>query len=306
MKMDVAEFTDLAVQIATEDVGCNRMWTSQEEDLLRSYHGHLTDEQIGELLGRTRVAVEIHWKRELHLPAPTTDPDYITTRRIALLLGLDNHITPSWVDRGILPGEYIPRHDDQLHRRVLRTVFFKWLFEPEHWIWFDIHRVPDPELRELLEQAERDWGDEWWTTNQVAEYHHVNNKDVLRYINAGRIQAIQAHNRSGRNQDHWANWYILRSEATRPEIVFYRLPSVLFTGMHVIVREIVERKPVQKLIYGLFRPNKTSYYVIAKYTDKDEAVFIAHYIEENGGPKPSILHAAAKAWRENADHTDHA
>ena len=65
--MDVAEFTDLAVQIAAEDTGYNRMWTQAEENLLRSYHGHLTDEQIGELLGRTRIAVEIHWKRELHL-----------------------------------------------------------------------------------------------------------------------------------------------------------------------------------------------------------------------------------------------
>jgi hypothetical protein len=216
--MDVDELIDLTVQIQAEDRV--RQWTEEEDNILRRLHGHLTDQQIGEILGRSKIAVTIHWKRELHLPSPTKDPDYITAYRIARALGVDNHVTPTWIDRGILPGEYIPREDDQLWRRVRIDIFLDWLMDPMNWIWFNIHKVTNPDLKELLAQKEKEWGDEWWTTNQVAAHHHVDNKDVLRFIKAGRIKAIQAHNRSGRNKDHWANWFILRSEAIRPDLKF--------------------------------------------------------------------------------------
>jgi len=216
--MEITDFIEIAVQSQAEDDV--RHWTEEDDRLLRGLHGFLTDEQIGEILGRSKCAVTNRWKRDLHLPPPTSDPSYITTRRIAEALGVDNHIPPRWVDRGIMPGEYIPRHDDQLHRRVKLDIFLDWLIDPQNWIWFDIHKVINPDLKELLIQKAKEWGDEWWTTNQVAAYHHVINKDVLRYIKAGRIKAIQAHNRSCRNKDYWAFWFILRSEATRPDLKF--------------------------------------------------------------------------------------
>jgi len=217
--MNIDEFTDLIVDIEVKNTS-TRCWTEGEENLLRQLHGHISEDEIAEILGRSVNAVHIHAERELHLPAPTSDPEYISARKMAGLLGLDNHITPAWIDRGLMPGEYIPRRDNQLHRRIKISIFINWILNPENWIWFDIHRVSDPYLKEILEQAEQKWGDEWWTTNQVAEYHHVNNKDVLRLIKQGKIKAIQAHNRSGRNFDHWANWFILRSEATKEGLVF--------------------------------------------------------------------------------------
>jgi len=296
--MDVDEFTDMIVNIAAEDEP-KRLWTEDEENTLRSLHGHITDEQIGVIIGRTRNAVHIHAERELHLPSPTTDPDYITCRKIAELLGIDNHIPPSWVDRGIMPGEYMPRQDNQLHRRTKRSIFINWLLNPDNWIWFNIHCVPDPNLHELLIQAERDWGDEWWTTNQAAAFHYVNNKDVLRYIKFGWIKAIQAHNRSGRNSDYWANWFIKRSEATRPDLQFFRRSKMnIWIGTHIGVREVEKRKPVRKIVYGLYRPGNSNYWILALYEDRSEAIFIAKFIEEHGGSfVASMRKSARQAWK---------
>ena len=216
--MDVDNFIDIIVQIQAKEYICH--WTEEEDDILRSLHGHLHDREIGEILGRSRVAVTLRWKRDLHLPAPTKDPNYITTRKLAEALGLDNHVTPSWVDRGILPGEYIPRSGNGLWRRVRLDILISWLTDPMNWIWFNIHKIKNADLKKLINQVQEKWGDEWWTTNQVAAYHNVNNKDVMRYIKSGRIKAIQAHNCSGRNKDTWANWFILRSEATRSDLKF--------------------------------------------------------------------------------------
>lgn len=217
--MQTDEFIDMVVQIQSEDHV--RSWTQDEDDLLRSLHGHMTDREIGEILGRSKIAVELRWKRDLHLPSPSRDPDYLSARRLAEELGLDNHITPYWVDRGIIQGEYIPMHDtNRLWRRVRIDVFLDWLADPMNWIWLNVHKVKNLDLKKLIDKTQEEWGDEWWSTNQVAEFHKVHNKDVLRYIKLGRIKAIQAHNRSGRNKDSWANWFILRSEATRPDLKF--------------------------------------------------------------------------------------
>ena len=216
--MDVDNFIDTIVQFQAEDN--RRGWTDEEDDILRSLHGHLHDQQIGEILGRSQIAVTLRWKRDLHLSPPSRDPYYISTRKLAVALGLDNHITPSWVDRGILPGEYIPRSGNGLWRRVRLDILISWITDPMNWIWFNVNKVKDPDLKKLIKQVQKEWGDEWWSTNQVAAYHEVNNKDVLRYIISGRIKAIQAHNRSGRNKDTWANWFVLRSEATRSDLIF--------------------------------------------------------------------------------------
>jgi hypothetical protein len=197
-----------------------RRWTEVEDELLRRLHGHVTDAEIGEILGRSETGVMIHWKRDLHLPAPTTDPAYITARRIADALGADNHKSPMWIDRGIMPGEYLPRRDNQLHRRVLWTDFIGWLQDPQNWVWFDIDKVKDEGFREIIKQAKEKWEDEWWTTPKVAEYHHVTPKDVLRYIMLGKIKARHVVNIGGRNRGRWAYWFVLRSEATREDLVF--------------------------------------------------------------------------------------
>jgi len=221
MSIDLNEFCTAVVESEFKIASlCQKRWTEEEDELLRRLHGHLTDKEIGEILGRNENGVIIHWKRELHLPAPTTDPAYITGRRIADALGADNHKPPMWIDRGILPGEYLPRKDNQLHRRVLWHDFIEWLQNPQNWVWFNIEKVKDDGLREIITQAKEKWGDEWWTTKKVAEYHHVSPKDVLRYIMAGRIKARHVVNIGARSCCRWAFWFVLRSEATRKDLVF--------------------------------------------------------------------------------------
>jgi len=44
-----------------------------------------------------------------------------------------------------------------------------------------------------LPEPERErWGDEWWTTNQVAAHYGVHISDVLRLIKRGEIRGVQA------------------------------------------------------------------------------------------------------------------
>src|SRR4030042_63260 len=197
-----------------------RRWTEAEDKLLRRLHGHITDSEIGEILGRSKIAVELRWKRDLHLPAPMTDPAYISARKIADALGADNHKSPMWIDLGIMPGEYLPRMDNQLHRRVLIHDFIEWLQDPQNWVWFNIDKVKDEGLRKIIQVAKEKWGDEWWKTTQVAEYHHVTSKDVLRYIKLGRIKARHVRNITGRNRGTWAYGFVLRSEATKKDLIF--------------------------------------------------------------------------------------
>lgn len=214
----------------------DRVWSEEENAFLRANLGRLSEDEIAARLGRTAVGVHIHWKRELRLTAPSNHPDVLTANQIANGMGTDLHIVASWIDRGILPGRRLPTND--VTRVVAKTTLLRWLVTPENWIYFRPERVGqencqpqrggqkyDPAFwahaKRLLDLARRRWNDEWWTTRQVADYHHVIPSDVKRYIKLGRISAIRLVNRSGRHQSpHWANWFIRRSEAER--LVFLR------------------------------------------------------------------------------------
>ena len=196
-------------------------WLPEEEDYLRSHLGFLEETQIAEALGRSQIGVHLRWSRDLHLPAPSKHPDYLTAQQIAKRLGEDAHKVCSWIDRGLLHGEILP--GGRRIRRVRKAVLLRWLVNPDNWIWFEIEDVRDPQLRRLLELKRERWGDEWWTTRQVADYHGVDVGDVKRSIKLGRIRAVQARNRGGRhNHNYWAYWFVLRSEAIRPDLVFYK------------------------------------------------------------------------------------
>lgn len=198
-------------------------WSPEEDEFLRQNLGVLSESEIGARLGRSVNAVHIRSERHLRLPRPVKDPRYITTKKIAEALGVDFHKPVNWFDRGILPGEIVPSNCGHVIRRVQRRTFMVWVVNPKNWIWFDPAFVPDPRLRRLLELRKQRWGDEWWTINQVAAYHGVDNQDVKRYIQLGKIKATSSPCRSGRHhKPQWSNWYILRSEATRPDLHFVK------------------------------------------------------------------------------------
>ena len=197
-------------------------WTGAEDEFLRASLGRLSEAEIAARLGRPVMGVHLRWSRDLKLPAPSKDPRYITPQQIGKRLGVDQHKPVRWVDSGLLSGERLPTQGRPM-RRVKRVVFLRWLLDPRNWIWFDPRKVPDPHLRRLLELKAERWGDEWWTTRQVAAHHGVSVNDVKRYIALGKLPAVPAPCLGGRSSSpYWRHWFVLRSEATRAGQVFYK------------------------------------------------------------------------------------
>ncbi len=192
-------------------------WTPEEDDYLRQNLGFLDEETMAAHLRRSVIGLHLRWERDLRLPAPSKDPRYITARRLGDALGVDVHIICHWVESGMLQGEIVPggRH---IHR-ILKTDLLAWLLDPQNWVYFKIEKVRDPQLRRLLEEKQKAWGDEWWMTPRIAEHLEINTRDIQRYIKIGLIQGRRVLNRHGRYPNpYWANWFVLRSEATRPEL----------------------------------------------------------------------------------------
>jgi hypothetical protein len=189
-------------------------WTEDEDKFMKEHLGWLTDDEIGEALGRTGTAVHIRWDRELGLPGPSKAPDVITANKAANALGIDVHVFAGWVDMGLIPARLMA--GKRKIRLIQRTTFLRWVLNPMNWPYFDPKKVMDPKLKSLLKKRTKRWGDEWWTTVQVAKYHGVTTKDVLRYITKlGRLRSFHLPvSRSGRHINRaWSNHFVLKSEA---------------------------------------------------------------------------------------------
>jgi hypothetical protein len=196
-------------------------WTQQEDDFIRKYLGWLTDKEIGDAIGRSELAVRVHWKRKLQLTSPSKSPDLITANRISLALGMsDCHAVTLWVDFGMLPGRMMAGARNI--RLVSRVSFLRWATTPDNWIYFKIDRVRDPHLKRLIELRRQQWNDEWWTLRQAADYLNVDIDKVQLAAKHGRLKTVQPKcSLSGRHLTRaWSNHFVLRSEATRPDLTF--------------------------------------------------------------------------------------
>ena len=195
----------------------SREWTREDD---RYYLDHLVDmtiEEIGEALGRSANAVKIHRFRA-GLPSHRRTPGYLTTHQVALILGVDGHNPPIWVDHGILPGERVPS-TGMLTRRISWMKFKMWLVKPTSWFYFKPERMKNESLRSLVLLAKRRWGDEWWSLPQAAAYHHCDSKDILRYVKHGDLPAVQAPLIGGRNPAQgWAYWFAKKSDVLRLKV----------------------------------------------------------------------------------------
>lgn len=198
-----------------------RKWTPEEEDFLRTNLGYMTEEEIAKKLNRTVTAIHLRWERDMQLPAPSKTPGLLTAQKAAEMLGIDQHKIAHWVDRKFIPGRVMA--GGRRIRLIEEQAFLAWCLDTNHWLYFDPANVADAELKAKLKARAREWHDEWWTTLQVAAYHGVVAKDVLRYIKLGRIQATQIeYSLGGRHpQLRWANWFVLKSEATRKGLKFF-------------------------------------------------------------------------------------
>ncbi len=202
-------------------------WTPGEDAFLRQNLGWLTDDEIGQALGRTGVAVHIRWDRELGLPGPSKAPDVITAQGAAAVLGVDAHAVAFWVDMGLLPGRLMA--GKRKIRLIQRVAFRRWVLNPMNWPYFDPSKVTDPELKRMLKKRAQRWGDEWWTTRQVADYHGVTPKDVLRYITKmGKLNSFHLPvSLGGRHVNRaWSYHFILKSEAMR--VTFHKMGRGVF------------------------------------------------------------------------------
>ena len=200
-------------------------WTAAEDAYLKANLGHQTEEQIAEHLGRTVTGVHLRWKRDLQLPAPSKDPHVLTSQQASNMLGIDGHKIMHWCDVGMIPARRMRGKltgTERVIRLIERTAFYRWVINTDNWIYFDWKQIQDPHLRRLCELKAERWGDEWWTTVQVAELHGVTTKDVLRLIvHKKTLRGVQvATSLGGRHKDpFWKNWFIRRSDALHAEFV---------------------------------------------------------------------------------------
>ncbi|KKN73379.1 hypothetical protein LCGC14_0400820 [marine sediment metagenome] len=183
-------------------------WAPWEDEFVQANLGLMSLDAIGRRLGRSGNAIKIHYTRE-GWPPPFRRPGWLTGNRVATLMCVDVHAVSRWVKEGWIPHRRTPnmRRDILIDRREL----YRWAINPRNWLYFQPERVRDPRLRRLLELKKERWGDEWWTTRQVAEYHDVDHTDVNRLIHLGKIQAVK-----------WGNQYVVRSEAMKAGLWFIK------------------------------------------------------------------------------------
>lgn len=193
-------------------------WTRAEDDFLRRKLAELGVDECARILGRSANAVKVRFTRKA-IAAPSKAEGWLTAHQAANLLGIDGHKTAGWMDRGIMPGAVAGWSERRI--RMVSIVRLKmWLIRPETWIYIDADRIQHPSLRRLVRLAQERWGDEWWTTNMAAEFHGCDNTDILRYIEQGKLPALQAPYLGGRNQARWSHWFVRKSDAL--SLVVYR------------------------------------------------------------------------------------
>lgn len=114
-------------------------WTREEDAFVVANIGKLHEAEIARRLGRTQVAVHIHIKRHLDVPAPSKHPDILTAEQIAEGLHVDGKSVHALIDRGILPGRRLPA--DDVTRVVRRVTLLRFITNWRNWVYFDPERV---------------------------------------------------------------------------------------------------------------------------------------------------------------------
>jgi hypothetical protein len=178
----------------------NRPWTAVEHSYLEQNLRFQTCAQIAEHLGRSQNALKIRGVRQ-QIPAPSKHPGYYTGNQVACILRVDIHSIMRLHELGLLKMHVLPgeRHIMQISRIGL----WVWAINPEHWIYFKPGRVRDVRLRRLIELRRQRWGDEWWTTGQIARYYGLAcSNSVEAAIKRIHLPAVK-----------WGNWYVKKSNA---------------------------------------------------------------------------------------------
>ncbi len=213
--------------------GRSMPWSGDEDAVLRALLGRVDEEEIADRLGRTLTSVHLRWKRDLRIPAPSKTPGTLTGLKVSDMLGIEIHKLCYLIDHGQMPGRCMP--GGRSIRLVEYSDLVRWCVNPENWPHFKFERVQDEHIRRLIELRRVRWNDDWWTARQVADYHHINIRDVPRYIKIGRLSGVQIMNYDGRRDTSepqaWALWFVRRSDAQTLKIVRGK-GSGMTSGMH--------------------------------------------------------------------------
>lgn len=194
-------------------------WTPEEDAFVRKNLGWLSEKEMAKKLGRTQIAVRLRWKRDLLLTPPSKNPSTITANQAAKLINVEIHAFCWWCDHGLVPARVLP--GERTIRVIDRTAFKLWVIDPMNWIYFDWKRIKDPTLYKLCEYRAKHWGDEWWTSRQVADYHDVDIRNVNMQIKRKTLPAVKTKiSRGGRHKNRaWTYWFILKSDAINARFI---------------------------------------------------------------------------------------
>ena len=188
--------------------GWANRWTPEEEQFLREHIGLMSDAEIGAALGRSTAAIKIRRQRK-GIPAHSKRPGWLTGNGAAKLMGVDVHNVMRLCRRGILPHQVMP--GERGIWRVREAVLYRWAVNPLNWIYFRQDKVCDLHLWRLIDLKRARWDDEWWTIGQAAAWHGAGDAVLNNAFHDGRLRGKK-----------WGNWWVLRSEATRPGVHFRR------------------------------------------------------------------------------------
>jgi len=208
------------------------VWAPEEDAFLKMNLGILSEEEIGRALGRTAIAVQNRWKRDLHLPAPRRNPKWLTLEAFARGLCIDSHSAAKLANQGKIAIRRLPWVISQNERGLIRVIDCKealtWIADPMNWIYFKPERVGTfrkqgqrrmarPNVvfwraaRAAVDEHRRTWKDAWLRPSEAAHLIGLpinrngrTNHGINKAINLGLLKAIR-----------WGNWWILRSEVLR-------------------------------------------------------------------------------------------
>ena len=177
------------------------IWTDEETAFVQDHLETMTLAEIGAALGRSENAIKIRIVRK-QIPVASKRPGYLTGNQVAKLFRVDVHAVMAWRERGIMAIDTLPGNREIMSVHI-KTVY-RWAVRAENWIYFKAERIRDGRLRKMVELAQARWGDEWWTTGQVAAYHGVDVRLVVSHVYRGKLNGVR-----------WGNWRFLRSEAIK-------------------------------------------------------------------------------------------
>ena len=197
--MSIDALIDFAVSIPSVQLRW-RAWSEDELDYLRGNLHRVGCAGVGQALGRTPAAVKVIQVRR-QIAAASKRPGWYSANQAARILGVDIHSLSRLEELGLIHFDVLP--GKRAIRQISRISLWVWAIHPDHWIYFRPTRVRDPRLRRLITLRQAKWGDEWWTTGQVAAYYGLASSNTVDMaICRGRLPA-----------QRWGNWYVRRSDA---------------------------------------------------------------------------------------------